>query len=114
MAVGSHADGVWRETESSDQFSHFFGGEGGVEGIGEEAALVGSGVGGVGRDDVVECGLIVWAGEVAVEQDTARGGDADRFGDDRARFGDVVDDAVADDDVERAVGEGELFGIGED
>lgn len=53
VAVGGHADGISRETGFGDEVGHFFGGEGGVEGLGEEAALVGRGVGGVDGDEVV-------------------------------------------------------------
>ena len=42
-----------------------------------------------------------------MEQQPAGGGDADCFGDDVARLGDVVDDAVADDDRERRRIEGQ-------
>ena len=113
MAVRGHADGVAREAECGDEVGHFFGGEGGVERLGEEAALVGRGVGGVGGDEVVECGFVVWAGKVAVEQEAAGCGDADRFGENCVRFGDVMDDAVADGDVECRVGKGDAFGVGE-
>ena len=49
-----------------------------------------------------------------MEEEAAGGGDADGFGDYGPRFGDVVDDAVADDDVEGAGIKGKLFGVGED
>ena len=49
-----------------------------------------------------------------MEQEAAGGGDADGFGDHCPRFGDVVDDAVADDDGEGRGVERQALGVGED
>ncbi len=81
-----------------DEVRHFVGSEGGAEGVGEEAALVGRGFGGVGGDELRECDFVVWAGQIAVKQQAAGDGHADGFGDYGPWFGEVVDDAVADDD----------------
>ena len=101
MAVGGHLHGSRdRSRSSATRSAHFVEREGGAEGVGEEVALVGRGFGGVGVDESLYGWFVVRAGEVAVEQEAAGGGDADGFGDHGARLGDVVDDAVADDDVE--------------
>ena len=86
--------------KSATSSLHFFERERGAERIGEEFALVGVGVAGVGVDQMLAVRLRRAAGEVAVELQAAGRGDADRFGDDGSRLGDMVDDAVADDGVE--------------
>lgn len=68
MAVGSHADGIRRETKATDELGHFFGGEGGVERFGIEPALVRRAAGGIGVDQVLQFGLAIRASQVAVEQ----------------------------------------------
>ena len=55
-------------------------GEGGTKRVGEEAALVRRGFAGVDGDQLCERDFVVGASEIAVKQEAAGGGHANRFG----------------------------------
>ncbi len=107
-------DGVACEPKSSHKIGHFVGRERSTERIAKKLALIGSGIACVGGDKVLELRRIMRATQVTVEKEAARLAHADCFSEHGAGLGDVVDDAIADDNTIGAVGERKLLRVGEE